>query len=154
MEEQGPLQSGRSRTPGFSPIAPQQGVNVKAYEGFYDSALRAASSQSHDEIVELLFAKGTDVNVQRSFYDDALQAASLQGLEKSVEEVSEVTLHREKAPFGCAKCLSNSFQIAHISVRVVVGTEERTKSFNSISSWDCFDLCFFRSFPPLKVPEH
>ncbi|KAK0367705.1 hypothetical protein CLIM01_14938, partial [Colletotrichum limetticola] len=60
-------------------------ADVNAQGGHYGSALQAASSRGHQEIVQLLLDNGADVNAQGGFYGNALQTASSDGHQKIVE---------------------------------------------------------------------
>lgn len=59
-----------------------QGVNV--LEGEQGSALQAASSMGHEDIVRLLLEKGASVNTRGGKYGNALQTASYMGHETIV----------------------------------------------------------------------
>ncbi|EXA53641.1 hypothetical protein FOVG_01379 [Fusarium oxysporum f. sp. pisi HDV247] len=56
-----------------------EGADIDVQGGRYGTALQAASSEGHPEIVQLLLDKGADVNAQGGECDNALQAASSKG---------------------------------------------------------------------------
>ena len=60
-------------------------VKVNATGGFHGNALRAASYQGHDKVVEILIDKGANVNLQGGIYGNALQVASYKGHDKVVQ---------------------------------------------------------------------
>ena len=60
-------------------------ADVNTQGGEYRNALQAASYRGHEEVVELLLAKGADVNAQSGRYGNALQATSVYGNKKVVE---------------------------------------------------------------------
>ncbi|KAJ5740916.1 Pfs NACHT and Ankyrin domain protein [Penicillium malachiteum] len=66
-----------------------KGADVNTQGGFFGNALQAASSNGHQEIVNLLLEKGADVNAQGGEYGNALQAASLDGHQEIVNLLLE-----------------------------------------------------------------
>ncbi|KAK6080312.1 hypothetical protein SCUP234_05253 [Seiridium cupressi] len=62
---------------------------INAKGGYYGTALQAAASGGHKEIVELLLEKGADVNIQGGGYGTALQAAASGGHKEIVELLLE-----------------------------------------------------------------
>ncbi|KFA55211.1 hypothetical protein S40293_09949 [Stachybotrys chartarum IBT 40293] len=62
-----------------------KGADVNTQGGKYSTALQAASSRGHLEIVKLLLDKGADINAQGGEYGTALQAASSGGYLETVE---------------------------------------------------------------------
>ncbi|KAK6081885.1 hypothetical protein SCUP515_02664 [Seiridium cupressi] len=62
---------------------------INAKGGCYGTALGAAASEGHKEIVELLFKKGVDVNIQGGYYGTALRAAASEGYKDIVELLFE-----------------------------------------------------------------
>jgi ankyrin repeat protein len=63
----------------------EMGADVNAYGGMYGTALQAATSYHHAEVVQLLLEKGADVNIQGGRAGTALQAASSNGDVKIVQ---------------------------------------------------------------------
>ncbi|KAJ6118794.1 NACHT nucleoside triphosphatase [Penicillium samsonianum] len=61
-----------------------QGADVNAQGGYYGNALQAASTEGHQEIIELLLDKGAHINAQGGYYGNALQAASYRGHQQIV----------------------------------------------------------------------
>jgi ankyrin repeat protein len=61
-----------------------EGAEVNAKGGLYGNALQAASSEGHQEIVQLLVDKRADVNAQGGEYGNALQAVSFEGHQEIV----------------------------------------------------------------------
>jgi ankyrin repeat protein len=59
-----------------------KGADVNSQGGGYGNALRAASYEGHDKIVEQLLVKGANVNEQRGRYGNALRVASYGGHDK------------------------------------------------------------------------
>ena len=66
-------------------ILAKETIDVNAQGGQYGTALQAASSGGHEEVVEMLLDKGADVNAQGEWYGTALQAASSGGHKEVVE---------------------------------------------------------------------
>ncbi|RJE23332.1 Ankyrin repeat protein [Aspergillus sclerotialis] len=62
---------------------------IHSHGGRYGNALQAASSNSHEKVVQMLLDKGANVNAQDGFYGNALQAASSRGYEKIVQMLLE-----------------------------------------------------------------
>ena len=67
----------------------EKGADVNAQGGVYGSALQAALSGGHDQIVQRLLEKGADVNAQGGYYGSTLQAASYQGHDQIVQRLLE-----------------------------------------------------------------
>ncbi|KAF4311286.1 ankyrin repeat-containing domain protein [Botryosphaeria dothidea] len=57
----------------------EKNADVNAQGGYYGSALQAALSKGHVQVVQMLLEKNADVNAQGGFYGNALQAASSKG---------------------------------------------------------------------------
>jgi hypothetical protein len=64
---------------------PALSKSVNAQGGGYGNALQAASSEGHEEVVQMLLDQGADVNAQGGGYGNALQAASSEGYKKVVQ---------------------------------------------------------------------
>ncbi|KAJ5605672.1 hypothetical protein N7510_008453 [Penicillium lagena] len=62
-----------------------QGVDVNAQGEKYGSALLAACSRGHENVVQMLLDHGADVNAQGEAYGNALQVASSEGYETVVQ---------------------------------------------------------------------
>jgi ankyrin repeat protein len=67
-----------------------KGADVNALSDTCDTALRAASSEGHEQLVELLLDKGANVNAQGGHHGNALQAA----LERGHKAVVQLLLER------------------------------------------------------------
>jgi ankyrin repeat protein len=82
----------------------RKGADANAQGGWYNNALRAASSEGHDRIVELLLSKGADVNAQSGPYSNALQTASLKGHDRIVELLLSkgADVNAQSGPYGNA----------------------------------------------------
>ena len=52
-----------------------EGADVNAQDGYYGSALQAASSRCHYQVVQVLLENGADINAQGGSYGGALHAA-------------------------------------------------------------------------------
>jgi ankyrin repeat protein len=64
----------------------RRGVNVDVEGGDYGTALQAASSGGHLEVVDLLLAFGASVNIRNERYESAIQAAFWKG-HKSIADL-------------------------------------------------------------------
>jgi ankyrin repeat protein len=62
----------------------EEGADINAQGGCYESALQAASEGGHEQVVRLLIDKGADVNAKGGYIESALQAASSGGHEQVV----------------------------------------------------------------------
>ncbi|KAH0553144.1 hypothetical protein GP486_006669, partial [Trichoglossum hirsutum] len=65
------------------------GADVNTRGGRYGTALLAASSRGHDQVVQRLLEGGADVNAQEEGYGTALQAASFGGYDQVVQRLLE-----------------------------------------------------------------
>ena len=65
----------------------ENGADVNAQGGFYGTALQAASSGGHDQVVQRLLEHGADVNAQGGHYSTALQTTSVKGHDQVVQRL-------------------------------------------------------------------
>ena len=82
----------------------ENGVDVDAQGGFYESALQAAASKGDKSIVQLLLDHGAEVNTKGGMYGSALQAAAISRDKSMVQLLLDrgAEINRKGGTYGSA----------------------------------------------------
>ncbi|KAI4732348.1 hypothetical protein E4T50_17070 [Aureobasidium sp. EXF-12298] len=119
-----------------------RGSDVNALAGVYGNALRAASHNGHDKIVQLLLDRGADVNLNDGEYGSALGAASCNGHDNIVQRLLDrgADASAEDGQYGSA--LEVASRAGHVKIVQMLLQNTINRDVGGTANAAAFDTAF------------